>query len=309
MADTGAVGRLRIPDWFKDDVKQAWHETPLVARVFIGLALADVLSRGMGILQPRIEVGFDLFALYSMLIPHDVWILLPAVLVLRHPGAARATPLLFWGAVAVALVTLLGRPLESLVSGGVGPPTLLFEILVLESLARGIGWLLIARGLAELDVSTPSPTLAGLSNLVVILGGVALAAQLGGALRGGSDFGYPELGGIVVLSDLTAMGAGAAWLYLLWIAIRSFGDSRRPAIATMIAALGAAITGILSSLAVLLALVVSIANSPIPLGGNLGVEDVAAALSLVAVGIGETLLVVAFALGLGDPAVPDEPPA
>jgi hypothetical protein len=209
----------------------------------------------------------------------------------------------------VALVTLLGRPLESLVSGGVGPPALLFEILVLESLARGIGWLLIARGLAELDVSTPSPTLAGLSNLVVILGGVALAAQLGGALRGGSDFGYPELGGIVVLWDLTAMGAGAAWLYLLWIAIRSFGDSRRPAIATMIAALGASITGILSSLAVLLALVVSIANSPIPLGGNLGVEDVAAALSLVAVGIGETLLVVAFALGLGDPAVPDEPPA
>lgn len=308
MADPGVVDPTRIPDWFKDDVRQAWRETPVVVRVFVGLALADVLSRGIGILQPRIQVGFDLFALYSMLIPHDVWILLPAVLVLRHPAAARATPLVFWGAVVVAVVTTIGRPLENLAYGGNGAPTLLFEVGILENVARGAGWFLIARGIGEVNVRAPSPTIAGLSDSVVILGGIALVAQLGRSLGSGTDLGYPGMGGYVALSDLAATGAGAVWLYLLWTAIRSFGDSRRPAVATVVAAAGAAITGVLSPVAVLLGVIVSAAGSPIPLGGGgLGVADVADALRLVALAIGETLLVVAFALGLGDSIVPSLP--
>lgn len=309
MADPGAVDPVRIPPWLGEAAERAWLETPPLARLFIGLAFVDVVSRGLGILQPRYDVGGDLLALYAMLIPHDLWILLPAILVLRRPDAARATPLVLAGAVTIAILTLVERPLDNLFSGGNGPPTMLLEVGLLQSIARFMAWLLLARGLVALNPRQPIASAAGLSNLVLVLGSVALVLDLGRSFATSADFGDPNLNGIVALSNLLAFVATAGWLYLLWVIIRGIGDTRRPPLATTIAATGAAVAALLGAATSFLGAIVSAANSPVQLGGGLALIDVSSALDIVTMGIGYPLVIVGFALGLGEPPVPYVRPA
>jgi hypothetical protein len=307
MADSGVVDPLRIPDWFKDDVKRGWRDTPLAARIFVSLAVVDVVSRSLGILQPPYNPGFDLFGLYAMLIPHDLWVLLPAVLVLRRPDAARATPFIFWGAVVVATLTVVERPLENVAGGSTAFTTLALEISILASLAFLVAWILIARGIAELNPRAPTPQVAGLSNLVLGIGVLALIVELGRSLATQPDTGLPGIDGLLVLGNLVAAARLGAWLYLLWIVIRGIGDPRRPAWATLAAAIGAAMTGLLDAATTFAAAAMTAAQSPIPLGGaSLG--DLTFAFGLLSSGVGQALLVVAFALGLAEPPVPYAPP-
>ncbi|MBI3751217.1 MAG: hypothetical protein HY263_06120 [Chloroflexi bacterium] len=311
MAGTGVVDPMRVPPWLREPVERAWREAPVVARAFVILAFLDVVSRSIGILQPRSFVGIDPFGLYAMLIPHDLWILLPAVLVLRRPDAARATPLVFAGAVTIALVTAFGRPVQSWFEGPASLNALYVEIGVLESLAKLVAWLLIARGLAALSPLRPSPSTAGLSNLVLGAGLVTLLAALGRDLLNVPETGIPGLDGLLVLSNLVVYAQLSAWLYLLWIVIRGVGDSRRPAIATTAAAVGATMTGLLDDVAILAGVVMTTIQSPVLLGGGLGLEDVDYALGFLSLGVGQALIVVAFAFGLAEPAMPyvaPEPP-
>ena len=311
MPDTGVVEPLRIPPWLREPVERTWRESPVVVRAFVILAFVDVISRSLGILQPRSFVGADLFALYAMLIPHDLWILLPAVLVVRRPDVARATPLVFAGAVTIALVTVLGRPIQSWFEGPVGISSLSVEIGILESLAKLGAWVLIARGLAALNPARPSASIAGLSNLVLGAGLVALFVGFGRDLLNAPQTGIPSLDGLLALSNVVAYTQLIAWLYLLWIVIRGVGDTRRSPLATAAAAVGAAMAGLLDDVAILAGVVGTSLQSTAPLGGGVGLANLDYAFSFLSVGVGQALVVVAFALGLAEPPVPyvsPEPP-
>lgn len=304
MPDTGVVDPMRIPAWLREPVERAWREVPVVARAFVILAFVDVVSRSLGILQQRYLVGPDLFGLYAMLIPHDLWILLPAVLVLRRPDAARATPLVLAGAVTIALVTALGRPVQGWFQGPGDLSALSVEIGILGSLATLVAWLLIARGLAALNPAGPSASVAGLSNLVLGFGLVTLVVGFGRDLLNVPETGVPGLDGLLVLSNVVYAAQLATWLYLLWIVIRGVGDSRRPPMATTAAAVGAAMTGLLDGIATLAGVVMTSLQSPVPLGGGVGLADLTYALGFLSIGVGQALIVVAFALGLAEPPVP-----
>jgi hypothetical protein len=97
------------------------------------------------------------------------------------------------------------------------------------------------------------------------------------------------------------------WLYLLWIVIRGVGDTRRPMIATLAAAIGAAITGLFDAVTTMTTTAMLALQTPGQIAtGALG--DVTFALALLSVGIGQALIVVAFGLGLAEPPVPYVPP-
>ncbi|HEX7950048.1 MAG TPA: hypothetical protein VF494_06850 [Candidatus Limnocylindrales bacterium] len=309
MSDAGVVDPIRIPPWLREPVKRAWRETPIVVRAFVILAFVDVVSRSLGILQPRYVVGIDLFAFYAMLIPHDLWILLPAVLVLRRPDAARATPLVFAGAVTIALVTAFGRPVQSWFDGPAGLSSLSIEVGVLESLASLVAWLLIARGLVALNPARPSPSVAGLSNLVLGFGLVTLAVGFGRDLLNVPETGIAGLDGLLVLSNVVSVAQRGVWLYLLWIVIRGIGDSRRPPMATTAAAVGATLTGVFDALALVFGVVMTATKSPVLLDGGVGLADLDYAFEFLSIGIGQALVVGAFALGLAEPPLPYLAPA
>ncbi len=307
MSDTRAIDSIRVPDWIREPAEQAWRETPVVARLFIGLALVDVLSRGLGVLQPRVDPGLDLFGIYAMLVPHDLWILLPAILVVRRPDAAKATPLVFWGAAVAAVTTLVERPLEAMLGGPYGATALSLEVGILAGMALVAAWILVARGLVALATAAPTPEVAGLSNLVLGLGLVGVFVELGRGLLSAPATGLPGIDGLLALGDLVAAGRAVAWLYLLWIVIRAVGDLRRPAVATMTAAIGAAMVGLLDAASSVLGAAIGALQSPLPYGGGT-LSEMTYALALLSLGVGQALLVVGFALGLAEPPIPYEPP-
>ena len=308
MTGTGVVDRIRVPDWLRDAVTEVWRETPPLVRLFVGLALLDILSRGIGFLQPRYDPGLDLFGIYLMFVPHDLWILLPAVLLLRRPDAARATPLVWWGAVVVAVATVAERPLESLFSGPFGATPLSTEIGILASIAFLVAWLLLARGLAALNPVAPTPQVAGFSNIVVGAGGVGVVVELARDLATGPVTGDSGFDGLLALGNVVGIARTAAWLYLLWIAIRGVGDTRRPQVATLVAAIGAALTGLFDAVTTITNTALVTFQTPGQIVGG-SWDDLAYALALLSVGVGQGALAVAFGLGLAEPPMPYVPPA
>lgn len=298
MTDSGVVDRLRVPDWVREPVEEVWRETPVLVRLFVGLALIDIVSRGIGILQPRYEIGADLFGAYLMLVPHDLWILLPAVLVLRRPDAPRATPLVFWGAVTIALTAVIQRPLENLAGEPYGPTNLSFEVDILGSIATLLAFLFIARGLAALNPVQPTSQAAGFSNLVLGLGLVGVLFEIVQGLASTRHTGVPALDGLFALNNVIVAGRELAWPYLLWIVIRGLGDTRRPETAVLIAVIGAAISGLFDPVSSILRAVA------LGIGGASGVGELGSALGLISIGVGQAMVIVAFALGLAEPPIP-----
>jgi hypothetical protein len=306
VTDTGVVDPIRVPAWLRGPVEEAWRETPPLARLFIGLALVDIVSRGLGILQPRYDIGGDLFGAYFMLVPHDLWILLPAILLLRRPDAASATPLTWWGGVVAAVATLVERPLASLLGGPFGPTNLSIEISILTSIGLVLAFLLLARGLAELNPVEPTASAAGFSNIVIGLGGLGILVGVVQSVVGDLAPGIPAIAGLLALSSVVFGARQAAWLYLLWLIIRGLGDTRRASLAITVGVIGASIAGLLSpSGAILGAMAAAIPGA----AGASGLGSLAYALNLLGVGIGEALVLVAFALGLAEPPVPYLEPA
>jgi hypothetical protein len=301
MTDGDVVDPIRVPDWLRDRVRRAWTDTPLLARVFVGLAIVDVLVRWFGILQPAQSGFLDLRGLYGFFIPHDLWILLPAILLVRRPDAGRATPLILYGAVLVAAVRLGGASVIDLFGG-----TELAAWLVLgavRAVLLAAAWLLLARGLRRLNPAQPAPTAAGLANLVLgcsLLGtGVGLVSSL---LHVTTEVDLGT-GSADVLSIAGSTAAQVAWAYLLWIVLRGMGDSRRPGIALTMAATGAAVTGVLTGLTMIVGPVVTAAQPSVEFWTGSGLQDLLNALGFIAIALGETLLVAAFALGLGEPPI------
>jgi hypothetical protein len=303
MTDTGVVDPIRVPEWLHDGTRRAWDRTPRVARLFIGLAIVDVVSRWFGILQPPQGDFPDLRGLYAFFIPRDLWILLPAILLLRRPDASQATPLVYLGAAVVAVMQLVSGPIRNLL-GYSDVSSILFLSSAL-ALVAGSGWLLLARGVRRLNPAEPTPTTAGFSNLVLgfSLLGTAVAAVASLLQIATNDLGV-STGGFDLLSTAASTVEQVVWAYLLWIVIRGMGDTRRPGIALTTAAAGAAVTGILTGFSTVLGEVVLATQPSLAFWTGSGLQDLYNSLGFIAIAVGEALIVVAFALGLAEPPIP-----
>lgn len=272
--------------------------------MFIGLAVVDILSRWFGVLQARVDFGSSLVGSYAFFIPHDLWILLPAILLVRRSDAMQATPLIVAGAVVGAVAMLLGRPFLSLAVRG--QDISLFEALgAILAVAVASSFLLLARGLRRLNPRTPAAPTAGLSNIVLgasLIGtGIGLVA---GIARLSDDTVGATTTGADAASILASTASGVAWAYLLWIVVRGLGDSRRPGVALAIAAVGAALNGILTGLVTTIGQVLIATQSNIGFSTLQSFQDPLNALGFIATGVGEALVLVAFALGLAEPPIP-----
>jgi hypothetical protein len=303
MADTGVVDPIRVPAWIREPLERAWRQSVPLVRLFVGLAAIDVLSRAIGVLQPRYDLTGDLFGAYFMLVPHDLWILLPAVLVLRRPDAPTATPLVLWGAVTTAVISLVERPVENLFNGPYGPTNVSFEVTILAAIGTLLAYVVLARGLAALNPAKPTDTAAGLSNLVLGVGLIGFVFSMAQSFIALGQTGDSAIDGLFALDNVVAGIERVAWLYLLWIVIRGLGDTRRPSTALLVAVIGAAITGLFDPIS---SVTGAFAAS---LGGPSAVSELTYALGVLSIGVGQAMVLVAFALGLAEPPVPYVAPA
>jgi hypothetical protein len=247
----GVVDPMRLP--IPTALARWWRKLPLLGRAFVGLAAIDTTGRIVGFLYPQI-VLYDLadpVLILANLFPRELVILLPVLVLSRRADAAEATPLVVRGAVLLALVEFLRPLLLSSGFGCLGPENILVWTLLslIGALARAWAWVTIGRGLLQVSTPSPSPNIAGFANLVAgALGGVAvlhLLVYLVGPqpeLWDGGSNGLYLLTGTFFLIDAMALA------YLARIVVRGFGDPRRPAQATRLAATAFGVLGVVALL-------------------------------------------------------------
>jgi hypothetical protein len=303
MSDAGVVDPIRVPE----SIQRLVRGLPRLAQVFIGLTVVDVLGRSIGLVAPRIDFSIDNPASFlAAFIPHDLVILLPAILVIRRPDALRTTPLILIGATAVAVVELFLTPLSFFVSDSSASTIgLSISLSILASTATAGGWLAMGRGLADLNPPVPSPFATGLANLVAI--GVALPI-VGGVIsdvtRPPIDVGDPSTNTAMALGSVFGVVALLASAYLLRSVVRGLDDERRPRRAIQAGVASAAISAVVGLITTIVGVALVIDRNGT---ATAGFDSALYSISLWLGVAGTTsLLVVAFALGLAEPAVPYE---
>jgi hypothetical protein len=239
----------------------------------------------------------------SAFLPHDLLILLPALIVARRPDAPSATPLIFRAAVLLALVELLAGPIAyaSFGSAGAGDYLTSTGIVITATVLKAVAWLALAIGLSAISIARPGLSLAGLANLVVAFllanAVVSLAILL---VVTPPNLGDPLWDTMALLASAIVSVEAVAFAYLARVVVRGTGDARRPTLARylasaamVVAAVVAGITGVVGAIGfVQLAFAVST-----------GALAGAVALGWAGAGAPLTLFLVAFALGLADNSV------
>jgi hypothetical protein len=296
----GVVDPLRIPG--VDRIRGGWGRLPALGRVFVALALVDVVIRAFNVgglslfFDPSSPATFLFFAL-----PHLALVLLPAVLLARRPDALVATPLIVWGAVALALVELLSEPLFTVLVPGTDADLTGWALLqVVAVFARAGGYVGIAMGLVALATFEPRPALRGLANVVAgVFVGAAVTVVLLSVVLPPTDFGVPGMGGLTLLVGAVGELATIGFAGLAWAILRGTADARRPVEARYLAfgAIILAATNAFLTLGVNVAgLVQVLLGAPLTAATTFG-------LGFLGTGLVLTLLVVAFGLGLADTSV------
>jgi hypothetical protein len=290
MDTTGVVGELRIPD----PVRRAYRSTPGLAMVFIGLAFLDAVARTLGLILPSVDLNpARPLSIVSSFLPRDLLILLPAVILLRLPRALQVTPLVFAGAVAISLGTLLAFPLGSLML----PVAMDFSA---ATFIPAIGWAAMGWGLATLNPKTPPPPVAGTANLVAAL--VVLAAATLGVLPlvipRELDLGDPAVRDTALSIGILGVLGALAWGFFLRALVRGFGDPRRPNLATSVGTFAALLA---AALGLAIAILTVVGRIDSGLLAPIVQSPVYVPLFWLAGGGATSLLVVAFGLGLADP--------
>lgn len=300
---SGAVDPIRIPEWIREPAERWWREMPPVARLFVGLAALDVVGRSIGFLAPPIPWGYlTPLGFVTSFLPHDLWILLPALLLIRRPDAHLATPWVIRGAIIVAVVEVASGPVQAVLYL---PNLATIAVLVAAAagLALAAAWALMARGLSVLTPRHPNPTVAGIATVAVALLGILAALYLADAIAApGFDFGDPGYKQAVTLSNLTGPIRVVGWAYLMWVVIRGLGDPRRPAIATNLAGTGAILAACIVPVAAVLARLLGAVG--VDLGGGSGFGELFQIVSWLGDTAGPTLVAAAFALGIAEPPTP-----
>ena len=240
-ADLGVVEPQRL----QDGVVRAWRRSgawftaqPLLAQLFLGLAGLDVLVRALGFIGP--PVYLDLGAPASILnsfLPHDLLIVLPALIVIRHRTAPDDAPSIVDGALIVALAELLSNPSTEVASrvGGFG----LWAIVAAAIVAlQAVGWIWIGRGLTMLG-GDPSPTTAGWANLAAFgIVATVIVTSATFVIGPGFDLGTDELNQLMTLNYVAHLLAPLALAYVGRSVIRGADDERRPEFALRLGSVG-----------------------------------------------------------------------
>jgi hypothetical protein len=303
-SDTGVVDPIRLPGpilqaraWLLG----AWDRLPTLGRLFVALTAADILGRTIGL--PGMSLGIELsvpVTIVSAFVPHDLLILLPALLIARRHDAATATPLLFRAAVVLSLVQLLAGPVANAAAAGAGEAGFIMATLIsiAATVMRTGAWLAMGISLAELAAGPPRPALAGLSNAIFVL--LAASAAIGLILLialGPPDLGDPLWTTLSLLSTALGTVEAIAFAYLARVVIRGATDTRRPPLATFIASAAMVVSAIVTGIGGVVALA-----ALVQLGFDLSNGPIGAQVSLgwIETGLPLTAFLVSFGLGLGD---------
>ena len=297
----------------------------MLGRAFVGLAVIDVIGRIFGVLFPPIVVVdlADPILILANLFPRELVILLPVLVLSRRPDAAQATPLVLRGAVLLALVEFLGPLLLTNGFASLGPDNIAAWTLLslIAALAKAWAWVTVGRGLTRLSTRSPSPNVAGFANLVAgALGGVALLHLLLTVAGPQTELWDPGSDALYLLARTFFMLEAMALAYLARIVVRGFGDTRRPAQATRLAATAFGVLGVVALLDVTLGLATLFRTTFglgfIPAFGGVDSGPVLGYVSFLGgwffAGLMMSAFLASFALGLADTsasdATPDPPP-
>ena len=276
---------------------------PGLARLFIGLAVLDVVGRLVVVLGPPMYLPpHEPLALLSNVLPRDLWIALPAIVVQRRADAARAIPWIFRGALTLSLTTLFVEPV------GVQLATTLLEpypaVVVVEAVSSVlliVAWLMLAKGFGALGPRPSAPAVAALATFVAaafVLGAAVniarLVANSGGIAS--PDF-EPEMFALSTLFVLGDLATGAA----LWAISRGLGDLRRPVRATRLAGAAATTWG-LAVLLGSLGTVWFLLNRPLP-DYSEGLAALEGLVGWMTAAVAPAMLAAAIAIGLIDRGV------
>ena len=285
--DLGVVDPMRIPG--AAEARRLWATLPWLSRAFVVLVVVDVVVRALGLFGTSLFLELSAPVTWiTAFLPHDALILLPAVIAYRRPNALVELPLVTRGAIVVALVELLKSPVGNLASGlGLDQVLGAVAVAMAGAIASAVGWVALARGMRSFTPPFPPEPIPRLASLVA--GGLAMGAFLwaGSAiLLLNVDAGDPGWTTLLRVSNVVVALGGLGVAYFGWVVVRGTGDPDRPARATQLATIS------LAALAV-----------GAVLNWFAGPGLVWLVVILVTHTAAWTGLVVAFGLGLADPAV------
>ncbi len=281
----------------------------VVVLVLIGLAIADVTWYLVNQPPPADGSITDLIDYVFELIPAVVAILLPAVLLLRHPDAARRAPILLFGALLYAAVqglVILNAQLEDIFITLTPPdadlPFLIpsatvFNVFLSLVTAFAVGYLAV--GLANARQNEEMGQSVGLVTAAFVPIAAIFATIVGTVAVAEIDLGDAPMSPTLFLYLATSVVLGiirmAVWAYLLAVATRGAAALERPRLGWGLAAVAAGL--------------VIVALAMVNLGGVISLADptvnsVYGYAIVLAYGLGHIALFVAFAIGL--PALGDD---
>ena len=299
MTDLGVVNPIRVPT----SVQTYIRGMPRIARVFVALALLDLLGRALGLVEPGI--GFSTrypTSFVSAFLPSFALILLPAAVFFRRPDAETATPWVLRGAVIVALVELLGSPTGAFLAGldNSGENTLLFWVAALEVVLFAVGWVALGRGLSKLNPVAPAAPVAGLANLAALLVASTIILGLIQTALSPTNVADAAGSGVLTINHVAGWVGLLAWAYLLRSVLRGLDDPSRSLAVTRLAAVGALLSATMTFFISLLALAYS---NNIQFATQIG-NDLGIWVYFVSDSIGISLIVLAIGLGFANPLRP-----
>jgi hypothetical protein len=182
---------------------------------------------------------------------------------------------------------------------------------LIAALAKAWAWVTIGRGLVRLSTPSPSPNVAGFANLVAgALGGVAVLQLLLTVAGPQTELWDSGSDGLYLLARTFFVLEAMALAYLARIVVRGFGDTRRPAPATRLAATAFGVLGVVALLDVTLGLATLFRTTFglgfIPAFGGVDSGPVVGYVSFLGgwffSGLMMSAFLASFALGLADPS-------
>ena len=296
----GVVDPLRIPGL--DPARRILGGLPALAQVFLVAVLVDIVARTLGVLGLPPAIDFAAPLSIVGFLPHLAFVLLPVVVLWRRPDAAVETPLVLWGAAALALVELLSWPVTALFSTTTGDLTGRTVAQIAIVAVRTAGFVALARGLQRLTRAAPNDRLLGLSNLVfAVIAGSALLSTLFVFILPGADLGDPAWDAQVRLMNALASLPTLAFAFLARVVVRGTVDLQRPMVATSVATGAVVLSTLVHAVTLFLGFLALLQLGFALSSGPLGFEQsfVFGMLEVVA----QVLLVIAFGLGLADTSV------
>jgi len=304
VSDLGVVDPMRVPAPVAG-IPARFRALPMLAQGFIVIAIVDALVRTVGLIEPAARFNGPISAVGAY-VPRDLWILLPAILLARRPTLAEDMPILFRGALTIALVALVGQPALALLTNTEAFDSNLSLFAGLElvvGLAIAWAYVMLGLGFGRLNPRQPRPVVAGLGNLAgwaIVVGlGVQLLAGIAVDAFSGSD---PAI-------DLASLAAQlltqVALAFFLRAVIRGMDDPSRAERATRIAAAGAVLLAVdVVFEAALSVLTAALQGSFAGQQTLIDISQWSSTVIAVVVLSGYVLLFAGFALGLADPLRP-----